>query len=88
MINTKIPTLALRKYQAIHVTAGTEAAKEGIPWWCAFGYAASAVGTSDAIELFAASQDWLLGWSQQAAKSKGELPVPGLVDEILDQSTD
>ena len=84
MIPEKIPTLVLRRYKQIHVAAGAEAAKEGYPWWAAFGYAAAARGSTDAIEVFAAAQDWLHGWSQATNKMEGADPVPSIVDEILE----
>lgn len=85
MIPDKIPTLKLRRYDLIHVTAGVCAANNDLPYWCAFGYAAAAVGSSDALEVFEASQCWLQGWVREWKKNNGAASVPEIVTKLIEE---
>lgn len=84
MIPDKIPTLKLRRYDLIHTTAGSCAANDDLPWLCAFGYAAAAVGTSDALEVFNTAVCWLQGWTKQWEKNNGKQAVPEIVKQIIE----
>lgn len=84
MIPDKIPTLRLRRFSLIHVTAGQCAANEDMPWICAFGYAAAAVGSSDSLEVFEAAQSWLQGWAAAQKKNYGAGSVPEVVIRTIE----
>jgi len=82
--STKIGTLVLKRYDLIHVTAGHCAALDDYPWWCAFGYAAAAVGVSDAQEVFQAAIAWLQGWLPEYEKAHGAKAIPKYVRDLIE----
>lgn len=83
MISGKLPTSPLRSYEDIHKVAGQCARTDDVPWWAAFGYAASMCGTTDAIAIIETAKLWLSGYLTDEEQSTPKSAEVRLVNQII-----
>lgn len=83
MVSGKLPTAPLRTYDDIHRVAGQCARMDDVPWWAAFGYAASMCGSTDAIAIIETAKMWLSGYLTEDEQSSPKTDEVRLINRII-----
>lgn len=84
MTPNKLSTLPLRAYEEAHKKAGECARVDDVPWWAAFGYAASVAGTSDAVAVMVTAQAWLTGYMPEDERNTSKAPEAKLIRALIE----
>lgn len=80
----KVSTTEMKRLPGIHATAGEIAGTNGYPWWAAWAYAGSVLGSTDAVAVHEAAIAWLQGWSRAYKLIMVKEQPPPIVAKIIE----